>query len=189
MTLKYDIRDIYRGFFGYVGAPYPQGEIALRDVNETAAALQDALYSRQTYLGDYYYLPVQLNGVWLPLEPLMRIEMRKNIVSTPVSGRSGTVKELISNDDYRISLRGVAVSDDGAYPADLVEQMHGLFLLDTAITINSRLTDLLGIDAVVVEAFNMGEANGNMQPYEFELISDDDFLTSLDINDLQDVQA
>lgn len=38
---------------------------------------------------------------------LVDVNMDRNIITTPISGRDGTVKEYISNGDYRLDFRGV----------------------------------------------------------------------------------
>ena len=54
-------------------------------------------------------------------------------------GRQGTVKELISMQDYTISIAGVLVGDD--YPADAVKALTALYKRAESVEIVSALTD------------------------------------------------
>ena len=65
--------------------------------------------------GRWYFMPVVLVYKGKEYEmpnSLISIRGKKNIVSTPMVGRKGTVKELISMDDYEISIQGVALDTD-----------------------------------------------------------------------------
>ena len=96
------------------------------------------LVNRKTPTGNYgsYYdtdsegrevfMPVTLGDQFLPYVWL-NIKASKNIIETPLTERRGSVKELISIDDYRIGIKGFVIGHDGAFPEKDVENLRKLF--------------------------------------------------------------
>jgi len=131
-------------------------------------------------LGRYYYMPVELGGIWLPNEPIITITRQKNIIKTVVSGRQGTVKEQFSANDFSINMKIRAISETLDYPYDLVEELIELFEINEALDINSPITDILGITKVVIEEYTLdAKTKQNIQDITLNLISDDDFTAIL----------
>ena len=103
-------------------------------------------------LGRWYFMPVSFtysspSGEKKTLE-LERAEIRtvsakKNIVETPLVGRKGAVRELISSEDFKVSIRTVARTEDGTYPADRIVEFRELYNVNEAVELKSALTDLL----------------------------------------------
>ena len=93
--------------------------------------------------------------------------------------RKGTVKELISVDDYEITIRGVALNyaSKKIYPEDAVKKLHDLFLRNEALEVECAITALLGIQRLVIKEFSLPDMPGvqHAQAYEFQCVSDEDF--------------
>lgn len=110
----------------------------------------------------YYFMPVYLKTsvgkLELPIATLS-IKGKKTIVETPLTGRRGSVKELISVDDYEISLHGVIVGADGNYPEDQIKQFSELYELNESITLISGLSDLVlkKDDRIVIKSIDYPE--------------------------------
>jgi hypothetical protein len=180
-NLEYNINELLRIAFGYVALPYPLGNLTLPSLQSFETSLVKfgtAYASKSDVLGRSLFMPVWLNDVELP-NPIISVQLQKRIVSTPVAGRKGTVKELISTEDYRIKLKGIAIAD--TYPTDAVEQLIRLFEIEKPVNINNDITAILGITKCVIENLQLGEIAGkqNIQTYEMDLISDDDFTAIL----------
>lgn len=145
--------------------------------NEIGAKLPD---------GRAMFMPVEINGYVLPNEPTMSFTKRKRIVETALVGskRRGSVKELISSEDWEITIRGIAVNSKSAlyYPEDDVKALNDLDSKEEALSINSALTSLLGIYNIVIKSFRLTEMTGiqHAQAYEFQCVSDEDFILNLD---------
>lgn len=141
--------------------------------------------SSQTPLGTVLFMPVSIGGVLLPNEPSVSVSSRKNIVETALVGstRRGTVKELISIEDWVITVRGIAYNYDSKiyYPEDQVKALNDLYDRNESLEIKCALTSLLGIYRVVIKDFLMPEMIGvqNAQAYQFNLVSDEDFILEL----------
>ena len=52
---------------------------------------------------------------------LMTVNQTKNIIRTPIQGKSGTIKEYVSDGDFEIDVSGILVSEgENTYPTDQV---------------------------------------------------------------------
>jgi hypothetical protein len=164
--IAFDINDLYSKVFGYVGKPFP-----------TMESLGELVSPKRDYYGTPYFMPIRINGIWLPNSPAMSVHALKKIVSTQVVG-VGTVKELISIDDYKLTIKGFAInyeSDD--YPYQDVQLLRELFGLNRSLKIESKLCEVFEINMVVIESLRLPDMVGkqNIQPFEINLLSDKDF--------------
>ncbi|MBL7779929.1 MAG: hypothetical protein JNM22_01845 [Saprospiraceae bacterium] len=131
------------------------------------------------------FMPMRLGGLVLPNEPSVIISSRKNIVETALAGstRRGTVKELISVEDWSVTIRGVVVNYDSVlvYPEDEVKALRDLYERNEALEVESALTNLLGIYRLVIKEFLLPEMIGiqHAQAYQFICTSDEDFTLEL----------
>lgn len=193
--MSFSITTILAQLTGYVAPPFLPARFAnnegtfrySKDYRADVAASVTPYFNRFDALGRPYTMPVQLNDVWLPFEPILSVRLLKNIVKTPVAGRKGTVKELVNIDDYQITLTSVFVSPDDNYPTADVEWLHSLFEINETVRILSPLTDILNIESVVIENINLLAMPGkqNMQAFEINMISDDDFVSAAFFDDEQ----
>lgn len=174
--IEFSIPELYRVAFGYVGLPFPLGDLSLNipDVGGIAKAIA----GKNDYYGKPYFMPIRLNGIWLPNSPTMSLIPSKTIKSTILPGGERSVKELISINDYKLQIRGFAINfEDNDYPYDDVEILKNLFMVNKSIQIYSDLCEIFEINNVVIEGMNFPEMVGvqNVQPFEISLLSDDDF--------------
>lgn len=108
---------------------------------------------------------------------LVEFSLQKNIVKTAVQGRSGTVKEYISNGDWAVSISGLLVSDDKTYPQEEVNRLTSYATATQALIVTNDLFSQLGINNLVIEEFSLPTAEGfiNVQPFQLSCVSDDPF--------------
>lgn len=119
---------------------YPRQEL----VSGTRLYKQDAM-------GRWYFMPVFIRHDSLPgsdhlleLEnAVLRIDGAKQIVRTSLPGRRGTVKELVSIEDYKITITALVRSSDGSYPAAQIARLKALFDLNESVELISVITDLV----------------------------------------------
>lgn len=110
----------------------------------------------------YYFMPVWLitsaGKLELPIATIS-IKGKKTIIETPLTGRRGSVKELISVNDYEISLHGVIVGADGNYPEAEIKKFSDLYELNESITLISGLSDLVlkPDDKIVIKSIDYPE--------------------------------
>lgn len=160
------------------GADYPDaGELDLTTRLDTGS--DDA--QRLSYLGTPIFSdlilmeneqdenPLQIDTV------LFDVAMRRNIVTTAIQGRNGTVKEYISDGDFDVTIRGMLVEQSAyAYPADQVRELMRLVQLPQAIIAVSPFLQLFRIFEIVVMDYRIGQREGfqNTQLFELNCVSD-----------------
>jgi len=131
--------------------------------------------------GQLVFMPMMIGGVLLPNEPSVTIVGQKTIVETALAGstRRGTVKELISVDDYQVTIRGIALNYASklVYPEDEVKAIRDLYEKNQSLVVESALTNLFGIYRLVIKSASFPEMVGiqHAQAYELVCVSDEDF--------------
>ncbi len=107
---------------------------------------------------------------------LFQVTMSKNIVTTSIQGRNGTVKEYISDGDYSISMKGGLVNSLGdVYPVESVRILIELMQLPTSLNVTCPFLQLFNIYQVVINSYDVPqhEGGGNTQLFTLECLSDE----------------
>lgn len=151
----------------------------------------DGGFNYTSFLGTPLAMPVKINGIQLPNEPLVTITGSKKIVRTSLTGanregtvqRRGSVKELINVDDYQIKIVGRIVNenDPDRYPEEILAKIRTIYEARRALVIESKLTQIFNISRIAISKLSLpGEAGMlNSQRYEITGFSDEDFETDL----------
>jgi len=124
---------------------------------------------------------LDLDGIEKEFKPLtidlaiITISQSKNIVSTAIQGRNGTVKEFISDGDYQISINGLIWINDNIYPEEEVQKFVNIMKVPQAIKIYSNFINLFGISELVITSYDVPQLEGmrNQQPFTITAISDE----------------
>jgi hypothetical protein len=195
-TNSFSISALYQSAFGLPRGEAFSNDKLLKDLYDTekfddlpasAFAPDDTFFQMRYTLqgknpyGITIFMPMRLGGLQLPNEPSVSIVAKKTIVETGLVGqkRKGFVKELISIDDYEITIRGVALNyaSKKNYPEDAVKKLHDLFLRNEALKVECALTALLGIERLVIKEFTLPDMPGvqHAQAYQFSCVSDEYF--------------
>ena len=125
---------------------------------------------------------IDLDGNEIPYEPvslqsvITLVTQNKNIITTPIQGVDGTVKEYISLSDYQITLQGYISTKDFVYPEEEVEKLVKLCNIPAAIPVISEHLQLFGIDDIVIKDYDISERAGfrNSQIFTINALSDND---------------
>ncbi len=151
--------------------------------------------------GVEYYMPVTLiypdssggdasanNSVrlkrWNLPFPVISVECKKTIIETALTGRNGTVKELIGGQDYVITIKGFLVGVNNEFPEEDVSTLRSIYEQNIALSIECPLTDIFllrpnrnGSDKVVMSDLKLPVVTGvkNIRAYELKLLSDEAF--------------
>ena len=130
--------------------------------------------------GRWYVMPVVLVHKGKEYEmpnSLISIRGKKHIVSTPMVGRKGTVKELISMEDYEIRIQGVALGTD--WPDDQLADIKEIYAVNESVQLKCALTDIFmdEEDMVVIKSIDIPEMRGveHAQTYSLDLETDRSF--------------
>jgi len=200
-----DLQKIFKDTWGYVGLPFP--EIMVK----TIVGIPQR-YRAGNYKFDYQYahiysqqgvsirtgseknieifMPIWLSEMdrdamqYLLPNTTMSLMSKKNIVTTTLVNRDGTVKEEISLGDWEIDIKGVLVGKDNFYPDEEKQTLVNWYKKKRTFNIqNARTAVCLGEnEKIVITELRFPEIRGfeNTQPYELKLLSDVEF--SLYIN-------
>ncbi|MBX7241869.1 MAG: hypothetical protein K1X92_08975 [Bacteroidia bacterium] len=131
-------------------------------------------------IGDKVY---NYETLYLPEATFVEASRQKNIVETAVAGRRGKVKEIISSEDWEISIKGIITTgsmgekptlNPDEYPHNEVMALRNFTEIDKDVEILGELFTTLGIQRVVVKsiAFPLLEGFPFLQPYVLECVSD-----------------
>lgn len=122
-------------------------------------------------------------------EVVMSVTQERNIVTTPLQGRDGTIKEFISNGDYVITVdagvmegqKQIDNEDDevsfqipsSTYPKEELKRLKNILTLPKAIEVYSEFLLVFGITSVVVKSFSLvQETHSNRQSIQIQMLSD-----------------
>ena len=106
---------------------------------------------------------------------LFSVQQSKNVVTTPVQGRDGTVKEYISAQDFVINIDGILVGDQAnVYPEEAVNTLIEIMNVPESINIVSEFLDRFDISEVVITDYDLSQQKGsrNIQLFRLSLLSD-----------------
>lgn len=118
------------------------------------------------------------------IECILTINQEKNIVTTALQGRNGTIKEYVSNGDYSITvdagINNYTEGDDtGAsldYPIDKVYELQKILDLGDTLEIQSDFLNIFKIHSVVVKSYYLTqETHSNRQSIQMILLSDETY--------------
>ncbi len=113
---------------------------------------------------------------------IINIGRSKNIVRTQVPGRSGTVKEYISDGDFEVQITGLLAQRTFGYPKDLISLFRQYMELQQALVVISTPLNSLRIYELVVTGWQLPHTpHLNCARYEISAISDEPFEFELDI--------
>lgn len=171
---RFNLLDLYQKTFNYVGTPLlsanPQAYIP-----GNSLIWENNVEGPTNLLGIPYFMPVELDGYYLPNEPIMQLTGGKRIIETPIDDTDGTFKEGFALDDYSIVIQGIAVDEQsGQYPWEIMRKIRSIFEKRSNIRINNELTALFNIDRLVIYDLKLiGEPGAEFyQPYELVCKSD-----------------
>lgn len=136
-------------------------------------------------------LEIEVEGIksFVFNEVIMSIAQERNIVTTPLQGRDGTIKEFISNGDYVITvdagvMEGQKQTENedtevsfqkpsNIYPKAELERLGKILTEPKAIAVQSDFLNVFGIQSVVVKSFSLvQETHSNRQSIQIQMLSD-----------------
>lgn len=114
-------------------------------------------------------------------DAVVAVSRSKNIVTTQLVGRDGTVKEYINAGDYQLNiLVGVAAVRDGVivdeYPEDGLRELRAFLDGNTALQVHSAFLDIFDINRVVVKSYSLTQDTAsNYQSLNISALSDEEY--------------
>lgn len=105
---------------------------------------------------------------------LFEVQQAKNIVTTAIQGRDGTIKEYISDGDYAVNIKGVLNAPNGTFPLDEFINLIKTLKAPVPLKVNSWWLEKFGIYNIVVTGYSFAQQAGrfSQQMFEINAISD-----------------
>lgn len=101
---------------------------------------------------------------------IIEVTNDRNIQTTAVNGRNGTVKEYISDGDYQIKVTGNLINPlANTHPDELVKALHEFCKAQKEIQVTSSLLYYLDITAMVITKYSFKMVPGYRNVIDFEL--------------------
>ena len=119
-------------------------------------------------------IPVPYGGLSLDTV-LVTVSMSKNIISTPITGRKGTIKEYITDNDFQVNIKGSLVDDSaGRYPLEQMALLRSICAAPEAIKVTNDFLLLFSITHLVIQSYNFSQSEGykNVQMFDLSCVSD-----------------
>jgi hypothetical protein len=117
------------------------------------------------------------------LDAIVTITQDINIVKTSLAGRSGTVKEYVSSDDYEVKIEASINSGDKyEFPVDKTRDLITLLNAGEQIEVISEFIAMFDIQYLVCRRARLSQISGtqNMQKVEMDFLSDKDIQLVID---------
>lgn len=104
---------------------------------------------------------------------IVSVSQTKNIVTTPIQGRDGTVKEFINNGDSVVNIRGMFSFKGMDWPREEVVLFKQYMKLGEPLKVTHDLLNKLDITELVVTDWNIPENTFvNLIPFTISCISE-----------------
>lgn len=142
-----------------------------------SAQLGTPIYSNLSLkAGNYTLKGKNVNYEGIDLDSVViTINQSKNIVTTAVSGRAGTVKEYISKGDFVINVKGYLTNiDNDSYPALDVRILNEILNAPISLEFTSEFLDRFGSFDLTVTDYSFPQEAGfrNRQAFDINFLSD-----------------
>lgn len=134
----------------------------------------DVLTLKELSYTDFNGVEQTVNELTLDIA-LLEVNNTRNIITTAVSGRNGTVKEYMSDGDYEINIKGNLINPlANCHPDELLKALHEFCKSQVSIAVTSSLLYYLEIDSIVITKFTFKMVPGfrNVIDYELQCLSD-----------------
>lgn len=100
---------------------------------------------------------------------IMTVNQQKNIVTTQIQGRDGTVKEEIGMGDYTITINGIITGANGHYPIDEVREFKKMLNANKALKVVSTYLQNLDITNIVIKDYEFAQEAGGYSYQRFSV--------------------
>lgn len=187
----WDILGLYRQLFGHVGIPIlkppvpievgsgPEGDERFigkegKSIEAWDGSLSGTGKRFSDLAGQPFMMPLKIENFTFPVEPLISISGKKDVVVTKRTGLMPVVEE-VSMDSYQVSIKGVFINEDNDdYPYRNVRMLSAFLERKGSLKVTNKLLDLFSIYYLVITDFKCDGVEGHqsMQWYTIEAIAD-----------------
>lgn len=173
-----DISDVYRRAFGielFDNIIYPNIQKSNLEETDLTSSLITPIFLPVIFKGKPYNTlnkgdieTINVADLQLSATTLCDFRRSKNIITTPINGGYGTVKEMWSFEDWQIKIYGVLFPTD----VDLETQLDNLLeyeRITDAIEVENWFFEKLGINNIIIKDINLPQIKGSLKVRPFTL--------------------
>ena len=151
---------------------------------EPDAALKNSFFGTPVWgnlkfpAGNYETLDgeiIEFEGIEID-EVLISVSMQKNVVTTAIMGRNGTVKEYVSDGDYSITIQGALASNENDnYPVAKFASLLEILKAPVSVKVESEFLAQFDIDEIVIVNYDFPQSEGfrDLQYFGISAVSDE----------------
>lgn len=172
---------------GFDAEGYSGVKVASREEVERRSWMGTPVLDSFTFDGgeDYYRFSERgvltqtgISDFLIPAATIVDFSRDMNVSKTKVLGGGGTVKEIYGLNDWNINIRGFCLTDNSRESQKTYEeQAHALVAwreIAGNISVTGELFRNKGINAIVMENFQLSPVQGNPEIYSFNITASSD---------------
>ncbi len=185
--ITFDIRRLLESVSGCKGLDFPMAWAGKDAHKGTELADNGTVLRKKDLMGGYYFMPVTFLSGGRKYEidcAMVSLRLRKSVVRTPLSGKGGTVKEMVGTQDMEVSVTGCLTGERGRWPEERINDLRRLFEVNDAVSLKCALTDCFfdAEDKVVITGmdFPQGGQVEDVVPVRIECVQDKVFELNMD---------
>ena len=188
LNTVYNLKDLFNTIFGYKPAHVPgfPDTVPPADLPQIGAAARKTenifgqpLYGTDEMMGYEVFCPVTIEvdgkDYYFPYT-VVGIRRSKTIVETEMTELNGSVKEIIGNRDFDITIKGFLMGQYGQFPDDKLSMLNTVFEFNQAVRLKSAYTDIFlhSNDYVVIRDLQLPEKAKviGVRDFSLQMVSD-----------------
>lgn len=106
----------------------------------------------------------------LPATCTLEVSLAKTIIRTHLVSAKGTFQEIVGQDDYRVTIRGVILATDEADRNQQIETLVNYANIDAPLEVVCEFLELFKISRLIIESLTFPETRGAPLRKDFELV-------------------
>jgi hypothetical protein len=190
--VSFDVRELY----GKVGwkLPFPLAlSGGVKDyslLTRKERGLADAGFFTPDF-GKPTWAEIQLGDIEFAIPPVLTVQGQLNVISTAVAGQNGSVKEVISVEDYRVNIKVMLTNNefipngtseerftislrDNEFPDTRVRELRNLFEEKQSVRVVSPYLSLFNMQYLLMTGISFPDLSGvsSIVPCEIQCVSD-----------------
>jgi hypothetical protein len=191
LNTAFDLKELFEQIHGYrpasIGA-MPDGSPVSdlpqigANVRKTENMYGQSLYGSADTMGYEVFCPVtiEVDGIDYDFPyTVVGVKRTKTVIETEMTELNGSVKEIIGNRDFDISIKGFLIGQYNQFPDDKLKMLNDVFEFNQAVRLKCAYTDIFlhSNDYVVIKDFQLPEKPKviGVRDFSLQMVSDSIF--------------
>jgi hypothetical protein len=139
----------------------------------------ETLYGQADMIGREVFCPItiEVDGTDYNFPfAVIGIDRTKTVVETQMTELNGSVKEIIGNNDFEISIKGFVIGDYDQFPDDKIKMLNDVFEWNQTVRLKSAFSDIFlhSNDYVLIKKLSIPEKPKviGVRDFAFSAVSD-----------------